>query len=101
MNGTVNLIVTIPDSIKKSDIVTRELQVLIDGVVRQTVDMPDKGQTKIIGLHVQDTTTITLELRGIYATGAMAAPLVHEFIIVDGVPCPRSDIFDITIMKAI
>jgi len=99
MNGKIDLIIVIPDSLKKSDIITREMQVLVDGVLFRTINASDIGQTKVTGLQISDNTTITIELRGIYDTGAMSAPLVYEFVVIDGVPYPRSEIFDITILK--
>jgi hypothetical protein len=99
MNGTIDLVVIIPDILKTSNIATRELQVLVDGLPVATVTAPDNGQVEVSNLQVCDSTTITVELRGIYDTGVMAAPLVHEFIILDGIPNPRSELFHIVILK--
>jgi len=97
MNGTIDLVVIIPD-LKTSGIVARELQILVDGVPTITLNVTD-NRVEVTDLKVCDDTTITIELRGIYGTRAMAAPLVHEFIIVDGIPKPRSELFNITILK--
>ena len=103
----IDLTVGIPDSFRQMAV--RELQILFDGVVvrtlnipdalSQTMDTPDIGPIQFINLQVPDSATITIELRGIYKTGGMSAPLVHEFTIVDGMPQPPSDIFDITILR--
>ena len=97
--NTIDLAIGVPDSLKKSDIVARELQILVDGLLSQTIDVPDSGQVDVIGLNVLGDSTITIELRGIYGSGAMSAPLVHEFLVSSGNPEPQSDIFDITVLR--
>ncbi|MFA5767154.1 MAG: hypothetical protein WC919_04480 [Candidatus Paceibacterota bacterium] len=99
MNGAINLVVVIPDVLKTPNIITRELQVLADGVSVAMLDASDKGQVEVNNLQVRDSTTITIEMRGIYDTGAMSAPLVHEFIILDGIPEPRSELFNTIVLK--
>jgi hypothetical protein len=99
MNGTIDLVVVIPEILKTSNIITRELQVLTDGKLVATIDASDRGQVEVRDLQVCDSTTITIEMRGIYDSGAMSAPLVHEFIILDGIPEPRSELFNTVVLK--
>jgi hypothetical protein len=99
MNGTIDLVVVIPDVLKIPNIITRELQVLANGVPVATIDASDRAKVEVNNLQVSDDTTITIEMRGIYDTGAMSAPLVHEFIILNGIPEPRSELFNTLVLK--
>jgi hypothetical protein len=99
MVGTIDIVMNIPDDLKNPNVATRELQVLIDGKLLTTDTVSETGRCLVKKIPVIDSTTITLELRGIHSSGAMDAPFVHEFIIVDGLPNPQSDMFNITILK--
>jgi hypothetical protein len=98
MNGTIDMVITIPEVLKKSEATSREVQILIDGMPHKTINDRDIESVEISELQVVDNTTITIELREVCGT-TMSAPLVHEFMVVDGYPSPQSDIFDIVILS--
>ena len=99
MNATVELSVYIPCSLKKSNITSYELQVLLNGKLSASCIILYR-YGKVGGIVVEDDTIITLELRGIHADKTMDAPIVHEFTIVGGHPEPKSDLFGIKVLKA-
>jgi hypothetical protein len=92
-----DLRVILLDTLKKTGIVGRELQVLTDGLLTQTVNITDLNQTIVPVPSVDLAATITLELRDINEDGTMSTPLVYEFTTVDGAPQPSSAIFQIKI----
>lgn len=98
MNGTIDMVITIPEVLKKSEATSREVQILIDGMPFKTVNDRNVESIEIPDLQIVDNTTITIELREVCGT-TMSAPLVHEFMVVDGYPKPQSDIFDIAILS--
>jgi len=99
MRGDINLTINISDTIKKVG-VDRELQILTDGLLARTINILNSRQTIIEYLEVVDNTMITIELRDVYDNGGMSAPLIYEFVVVDGIPQPQSDIFQVTVTQA-
>lgn len=99
MNNIIDLNIIIPASFKKQEMLSLELQILVDGVVAKTVNTVD-SRMEVCGLEISDTTTITLELRGIYNSSNMSSPVVHEFSIVNNAAVPHSDFFDIKIRNS-
>ena len=87
--------ITLPNTLKKTGVSGRELQVLTDGLLTQTINITDLEQTAVVVPSVNTAATITLELRDIDNDGTMSAPLVHEFTTTDGTPQPASDTFQI------
>jgi hypothetical protein len=99
MSNTIELMITISEVLKKEGIVRRELQVLEDGILSHTINIPELGGTQICPLSVDEAATITIELRDIDKDGGMSAPLVYEFVIVDDFVKNKSDIFDVKILR--
>ena len=98
MNGKIDLVIDIPEVLQKPHIVKSELQILKDGILYKSI-IVERPRHMVIDMPVQDSTTITVELRGIYESGVMDTPVIHEFVIVDGLPVPRSELLGITIFK--
>ena len=96
----VNLEIAIVVVLNNIGIVGRELQVLLDGLLTQTIDITDIDQTNISIPLVDIAGTITIELRDINEDGGMSSPLIYEFMVVDGdIPAPLSDYFTVHISR--
>lgn len=80
--------VSLPPVPEKSDVATRELQVLVDGVVTKTTEITDLSQATVDGLRASVNSIATLELRDVDAAGNMSDPSVHEFAVLDTIPPP-------------
>ena len=93
-----DLVITINNTIQRVGVASRELQVLSDGLLSKTIDL-DVADVTIPPVSIDEAATITIELRDVEPSGAMSAPLIHEFVIVDGVPKPQSDIFHVEVRK--
>jgi hypothetical protein len=76
----VDFTVVLPETIKKFGITGRELQILTDGILTQTINIINLRQKDVSGLKAEDGVTLTLELRDIDDTG-MSAPWVYEFVV--------------------
>jgi len=81
--------VTLPAIPDKLDIVRRELQVLVDGVLSQTTNIVELDQTEVDDLEAAVGATVTLELRDVDDAGIMSSPSVAEFVSTDTIPPPQ------------
>lgn len=90
--------VSLPTVPLKSDVATRELQLLVDGVVTNTTVITDLGQATVDGLRAPVNSIATLELRDVDDAGNMSDPSVHEFAVLDTVPPPAPGALGATIV---
>jgi len=90
--------VSLPAVPLKSDVKSRELQVLVDGIVANTIEITDLSQATVGGLRAPVNSVATLELRDVDATGNMSDPSVHEFAVLDTIPPPAPGALGATIV---
>jgi hypothetical protein len=80
--------VSLPTIPPKSDIETRELTVIIDNIVANTIKITDLNQVTVDGIRAPVDSIVTLELRDVDATWQHIVSTTHEFAVVDSIPPP-------------
>jgi len=90
--------VSLPAVPPKSDVESRELQVLVDGVVTNTIAITDLSQTTVDSLRAPVNSIATLELRDVDSAGNMSDPSTHEFAVLDTIPPPAPGALGATIV---
>lgn len=97
MNDVIIFEVNLPPVPPLTDVVARELVVVINDQV-QDVKMVSPEDTTIVGLMAPQDSTVVLELRDIDDAGNKSEPSVHMFTAIDSVAPPQPGELGVTIV---